>query len=145
MDIKNVEVKAICRECKEETKVGTKGVNLKDITIGNKRYTITYIPCKECGKDLVLQVDNEETKRMLLECKRILISKVKAKKKMKHFSDKKNKMLNILQMQLKQRRYDLAESLDGKLYYDVERKKVIDNLDCSYILNSKKGDNNHEK
>ena len=145
MDIKDLKIKVKCSACREETQTNSKGVSLKDITIDGKKYTITYIKCKICGKDLVVQIDDEYTKRILLECKSIIMAKVKAKKKMKHFSDKKNKLLNKLQQQLKNKRYDLANYLHQKPYYDVENKVVISSLDCSFVLDGRKEAKSNEE
>ena len=134
LDISKVEFKAECSRCNEETTTGSVGVKLKDIIVENKKYMITYISCEKCGSDIILQVDNEKTKTILSECKNILSSKVKAKKKMKHFSDKKNARLGILQNTLRKERKHLAKDIHGKPYYDCDSKKTAEFANCSFIL-----------
>lgn len=136
IDINKLEIKAKCT-CNTETTVNSGGVKLKDIVVNGSKYMITYLSCSKCYNDLVLQVDNDETKKILNECKKILRSKIKAKKKRKHFSDSKNERLAILQNMLKEKRLILAYNINGKEYYDTEQKVTKDSVNCSFILDCK--------
>ena len=130
----NIEV--LCSNCYNKKEYASNKIKQKEIIVANKRYLITYIRCDACKKDMVLQIDDEETKKMLNKCKKIIKSKVKAKKKLKHFSDEKNKELYNLQNELKQKRNGLAIYLYGCQYYDIDCKKQKNNLDCSFIIDA---------
>lgn len=129
----NFEVEATCSKCGCANKVGANEVKLKDIIVSGEKYMVTYMKCS-CGNDIMLQVDNDETKKLLNKCKATLRLKIKAKHKGKHFDDKKNGELVKNQQRLKFRRYELAAKLHALRYYDCESKVDKDFLDCSYIM-----------
>lgn len=129
----NLEVEATCSKCGCTSKIGASEVKLKDIIVNDKKYMITYMSCS-CGNDIVFQIDDEETKKMLSKCKATLRQKSKAKRKGKHFNDKKNDELKEIQQRLKLRRYGMATNLHALKYFDCNSKVEKDFLDCSYIM-----------
>lgn len=132
-----MDIKIKCLECEQIFKASNETVERKTVNVlkdGAMIDTIQY-KCPYCGKSVVVQLDNEETKSVLEKCRKLILKKVVKNRKGKVLSEKQQRELSELQDKLKEMRYDLAEKYDGcPVAYEVGE---IETLDCTYIKDNK--------
>lgn len=132
-----MDVKIKCLECEQIFKASDETVKRKTVNVlkdGAMIDTIQY-KCPHCGKRVVVQLDNKETKSILEKCKKLILKKVVKRRKDKDLNEKQQKELSELQDKLKEMRFDLAVMYDGcTVAYEIGE---VDTLDCTYIKDSK--------
>lgn len=127
-------VKASCEKCNEVFDVNALSVKEEQVVIleDGKELTITYYECPKCGFKHMVQLDDENTKHLLNEVKKMIKSIAVRKRRGKSVKLLKNKyeklnldlnnMRNSLNVQYQGKHFEVHVANDMIIKYEVMLK-----------------------
>lgn len=123
-----VEVNVKCMFCEEQVAVGTHNIEKRLMaTADGSTIWVTYFVCSKCAKKNFVQVDSDNTHRLLEKETKLLVKALKGKKFGKTPHKKQSEKRKQIAMDLANSRKMLMDSLKGQTVIDCKTEE-------SYIL-----------
>lgn len=122
----SLEINAICEMCKKSFKVSSGNVEVTTFIAndGNIVY-ITWYKCPDCGNIHYVQIDDDDTRKLLGYTKVALKQAMLCKEKNKTLSKKMKKRLDDSKSKLSNARLDLMKKYNETIFKYVSTKEEV--------------------
>lgn len=121
-----LEIDAICEKCKEKIKLNSSSVK-ETVFKANDGTTvyITWYKCQKCGKIHYVQIDNDDTKRML-EYNKVALKQAMVYRSKNQTPPKKIKTkLDKARKKLSNTRLELMKQYNETVFEDLQSKEEV--------------------
>lgn len=116
---------AECENCKAPIQIKSELKYQKEFNVNNNIIYLSFYDCPKCKKRHFVQIDNNNTLKMLVESKKYFKLLAKAKLNYDTLSKKKIKRFNSIRNQLNNSRYELMKEYQEKELIDGEQTFLI--------------------
>ena len=124
-----MEIKRACENCGELNRLEEKNIkHIEVVTKNEEELTLTFFECKRCKHKNVVQVDNEETKKIVSLYKDLILKTFIKRQKGETVSPKWDKRRKGYTKDLKVKRDNLESRFKGKTLYKKNGKIFVESL-----------------
>lgn len=122
------EMLAKCESCGSSIDVNPNTIIKKEVTCVEdcSELSITYYDCEKCSRRHIVQVDNQETNKMLTEFTKLMAKASIVKKNNKQLKKKEITKINKIRSDLAEKRFLLMQKYQGKHYLDNGRELTFE-------------------
>ena len=124
-----MEIKRACENCGEINRLEDKHIkHIEAVTNEKEEFILTYFKCERCKHENIVQIDNEETKKIVSLYKDLILKTFLKRQKGETISPKWDKRRKGYTKDLNVKRGNLKSKFEGKTLYKKNGEIFVKSL-----------------